>query len=255
MNKPAMIIFDYGHTLLCEQNIDFMRGQKALFEHIKSNKYNLTPEQVHTFARGLFEEVNPVRESGIELHHHQYERFVYEYLGIEFSIPVCEVERVWWENSAPAALMPNVNKMLNYINANGIRSAVISNIGWSGTALTERINRLLPQNKFEFIIASSEYMFRKPSPMIFELALRKANLNPSDVWFCGDNVEADAEGSAAVGIFPVWYEDKTLENPWHKPAEMPPNCEHLHIHDWFELIEVLDKLPVHESDKSPVVAH
>lgn len=100
----------------------------------------------------------------------------------------------------------NADKMLDYINDRDIRSGVISNIGWSGSALTERINRLLPKNKFEFIIASSDYMFRKPSPMIFELALKKAGLNASDVWFCGDNIKADIEGSAGVGIFPVWYE-------------------------------------------------
>jgi len=76
--------------------------------------------------------------------------------------------------------------------------------------------------------------------MLFELALKKAGLNAEDVWFCGDNIEADIEGSAAVGIFPVWYEDDTLENPWYSKGKgAVPNCDHLHVHDWLELIEVL----------------
>lgn len=131
--------------------------------------------------------------------------------------------------------------MLDYIKGLGIRSGVISNIGWSGDALTERIDRLLPHNHFEFVIASSEYMFRKPEPMLFELALKKAELNAEEVWFCGDNVKADVEGSAAVGMFPVWYEDDTVENLWYRQNRgIIPQCEHLHIQDWRKLIKVLE---------------
>ena len=137
--------------------------------------------------------------------------------------------------------MPNTDKIIEYINKSGIRSGVISNISWSGEALTDRINRLLPDNKFDFIIASSEYILRKPDAMLFKLALNKAELDAEDVWYCGDNIRCDIEGSASVGIFPVWYENKTLENPWFSNNEnLTPQCKHLHIHDWQELIEMLE---------------
>jgi putative hydrolase of the HAD superfamily len=38
-------------------------------------------------------------------------------------------------------------------------------MGWSGKALEARIDRLLPENRFEFVIASSEYMIRKLNPL------------------------------------------------------------------------------------------
>ncbi len=236
-----MILFDYGHTLLYEPDFDSLRGEEALFKHVKSNKNNLLPSQVNDFAQELFAEIGTVREVNLEIHERQFQRFLYEYLEIELSISLSEAERVFWDNTSAGAIMPNADKIIDYINYNDIRSGVISNIGWSGSALTERINRLLPRNKFEFVIASSEYMFRKPNPMLFELALKKAGLPSEDVWFCGDNIEADIEGSASVGNFPIWYEDETVENPWlvHK-KEVYPKCEHLHIHDWLELIEVLE---------------
>ncbi len=28
--KPKMIMFDYGNTLLCEPNVDFLRGEVAV---------------------------------------------------------------------------------------------------------------------------------------------------------------------------------------------------------------------------------
>lgn len=243
MKKPKMILFDYGHTLLYEPGFDFLRGEEALFKYIKSNKNGLTPKEVCDYSQELFARIGIVREMGFELHEWQFQRFLYEYLEIELSISLPEAEIIFWDNVSTGDVMPNADKVLDYINKNGIRSGVISNIGFSGAALTERINRLLPQNKFEFIIASSEYMFRKPSPMLFELALRKAGLQAEDVWFCGDNVEADIEGSAAVGMFPVWYEDEAVENPWRERNKgIVPKCEHLHIRDWMEMIDVLEDL-------------
>lgn len=239
--KPKMILFDYGNTLLCEPNFSFLRGEEALFRHIRKNKNGLTPKQLNDFGQKLFEQIGAVREIGMELHERQFQRFLYEYLEIELSVSFSEAEKILWDNASAGALMPHVDTMLDYINANGIRSGVISNIGWSGTALEERINRMLPRNKFEFIIASSEYMFRKPSPMLFNLALKKADLDSSDVWFCGDNIKADVEGSAAVGMFPVWYEDLIMDNPWREQNKGDiPCCEYLHIHDWDELIAVLE---------------
>ena len=240
-NKPKMIIFDYGHTLLHEPGFDFLRGEEALFKYITSNKNGLTPKEVCDYSQELFAKIGIVRDMGMEIHEWQFQRFLYEYLEIELSVSLPEAETIFWDNVSTGAVMPNADKMLDYINANEIRSGVISNIGFSGKALTERINRLLPQNKFEFIIASSEYMFRKPSPLLFELALKKAGLSAEDVWFCGDNVKADVEGSAAVGIFPVWYQDETAENPWRGLNKgVVPQCEHLHICNWMEMIEVLE---------------
>lgn len=84
----------------------------------------------------------------------------------------------------------------------------------------------MPDSRFEFVIASSEYMVRKPNPRIFRLALQKAGLSPDRVWFCGDNVRADVEGAHAAGLFPVWYEGESgrarittsASTRWARPA-------------------------------------
>ena len=240
---PKMIVFDYGHTLLYEPGYDALRGEEALFKYVKSNKNNLTPKQVCDYSQELFAKIGAARELGLELHERQFQKFLYEYLEIELSITLSEAERVFWDNTSTGGIMPYAAEMLDYINGRGIRSGVISNIGFSGDALIERINRLLSRNKFEFILASSEYMFRKPNVLLFELALKKAGLDARDVWFCGDNVKADIEGSSAARIFPVWYEDETVEKPWRaQDKDVIPSCGHLHIRDWREMIAVLEGL-------------
>lgn len=135
-----------------------------------------------------------------------------------------------------------MHELLEFLGTKGIRTGVISNIGWSGKALTDRINRLLPENKFEFIIATSEYGIRKPDPVIFEIALKKAKRSADNVWYCGDSIKADVCGAHGAGMFPVLYKGETVgdTNPFAaRNEDITVDFDYLHIHDWRELIEIL----------------
>lgn len=240
MNKPKMILFDYGHTLMYEPEFDFLQGEKEIYKHIVKNPKEYTVEECCKFGIDLFKKIYVYRNEGFELHDWQFLKLKYEYLCIELDISYAEAERILFDSMTGMALMPNVEEMLEYLSDTGIRSGVISNIGWSGDSLISRINKYLPNNQFEFIIASSEYGIRKPDPIIFELALQKANLEASDVWFCGDNIKADIYGAKNAGIYPVFYNDKTLDNPWvNQDDNQTLDFEHLRIHDWKDMIHIL----------------
>ena len=98
----------------------------------------------------------------------------------------------------------------------------------------------LPENKFEFIIASSEYVYRKPHKRIFDLAIAKSGLSPDEIWFCGDHTVCDVTGSHNAGMFPVRYDNKSAANLWAGPDDIKLPFDHLYIKDWDELIEILD---------------
>ena len=94
-------------------------------------------------------------------------------------------------------------------------------------------------------MASSEYVVRKPSRMLFETALRKANLPADAVWYCGDNIRADIIGAHEVGIFPVLYEGSTPDevNPvTYQNEGETVDFDYLHIHDWNEMTSVLSTM-------------
>lgn len=236
MKHPKMIIFDYGKTLLCEPEFDLKRATADLFKYATKNPNNYTIEDVCSYADKIYGEyISDVRKSGCDIGKQTIDKLIYERLGIEFSLTPLQMEIVFWNGTSKGAVMPNADKMINYINQMGIRSAVISNLIYSSDALTERLNRLLPSNKFEFVMTSSDYLFRKPNKIMFEIALKKSRLDASEVWYCGDNVIADIESSSQLGIFPVWYDNNTDANI----GDITPNCEHLHIHEWDELINIL----------------
>lgn len=242
MRLPEMIFFDYGHTLLYEPGWDSLRGNREVLRLATRNPRGITPEEMNAMAQRVFgENLAKVRAADCEVSGVCGDRFLHEYLGLEFDIPTEEVQKRFWHASSPGAIMPGADKIIDYVNSRGIRTAVISNLLWTGSALRERLDRLLPNNRFEFVISSSDYMFRKPSHWIFELALRKAGVSADSAWHCGDNPHADVEGAAAVGIFPVWYTNPTEFEHSGAASGYVPACEHLHITEWDELIAVLEQ--------------
>lgn len=242
MTAPKMIIFDYGGTLFYEPDFDWLRGEKAVFTHVIKNPYNVTAEDIYNFNERIFGDAQIARDNNFELHHFQMLKMKYEYFLIELDISFEEAEWILWNNISPAnekCFMPNAKAMLAYLKNKNIRTGIISNMGWSGNALTKRINSIMPDNNFEFIIASSEYCYRKPEPLLFELALRKAGLKAEDVWFCGDTFNADITGAHNAGIFPVYYQGKVENGPSRKPLLNQPDFDFLTIDDWNQLIDHL----------------
>ena len=240
---PEMIIFDYGQTLGYEPDFDLSRGYAELHKHISKNPDNVTAEELKLFGDRIFQMQREVQRTGYEPHGHQGNRAVFEYYGIEFDVDDYEVERIIWDNTSIGAIMPHADELLKFLEANGIRYGVISNIGWSGKALTNRMNRLFPDNRFEFIIASSEYGIRKPDRILFDIALRKAGLPADKCWYCGDSIENDVKGALSVGMTPVLYESAEIGSPHGKRNDgLYDTCEYIHIKDWSEMIKILKKL-------------
>ena len=231
MKLPKMIIFDYGDTLLCEPNWDTERGNRELMKYVVHNPNNCTAEDLQQAAKLIFGFVEDVRKVGCDICGQIGNKALYEYLGIEFSISPLEQETVFWNACSVGEVMPDIDKVIDYLNGLGIRTAVISNLLWSGEALKERLDRLLPNNKFEFVMTSSDYFMRKPNSVLFEIALKKANLNANDVWYCGNSFNDDVIGARNANIFPVWYDTG------HKEVANI-DFEYLHINSWKDFINI-----------------
>jgi putative hydrolase of the HAD superfamily len=234
-----MIIFDYGQTLVAEGRFDGEKGTRAVLKYVKKNPYNLSAKEVQEFANALNRDIGrytpDVRSAPhIEIHNHIFQKYLYEYYDIEIDLSPQELEKVFWDNAASKQTTKNIEKFLEYLYAEGIRTAVISNISFSGKALEDRINAMLPEHHFEFILATSEYVFRKPHNRIFELALRKARLDARDVWYCGDNAYFDVDGASNAGLYPIWYRGAMEEQ-----NKLIPSVECLTVQDWMELVEFL----------------
>lgn len=210
MNLPKMILFDYGQTLADEKSFDGIAGTAAVLKYAAKNKYNRTAEEIQAVANAMNHELgryDPERkyQFQVEVPNDMFNAYLYESQGITLSISAKEVDKIFWDAAAPAVPTEGIKEFLQFLREKGIRTGVISNIVYCGEAVEERIGALLPEHKFEFIVASSEYMYRKPNKRIFEIALEKADLKPEEVWYIGDQYGADVAGARNAGIMPVWY--------------------------------------------------
>ena len=141
----------------------------------------------------------------IEIPNTMFTPYLYDSQGIEIALSNSEIDTVFWNAAAPGMPTTGIKDFLEYLKNKGIRTGVISNISYASSVVAERINRLLPENSFEFIITSSNYIFRKPNKRIFDLALEKAGLEPDEVWYIGDQYECDVKGALNAGLLPIWY--------------------------------------------------
>lgn len=160
--------------------------------------------------------------------------YLYESLGIEIALSNSEIDTVFWNAAALGMPTAGIKDFLRYLKNKGIRTGVISNISYAPSVVAERINRLLPENTFEFIITSSNFMFRKPNKRIFDLALEKAELQSDEVWYIGDQYECDVKGSLNAGLFPVWYTG-AIDLPYEEDKNI------LTVGNWDELARQMGK--------------
>ena len=171
---------------------------------------------------------------------YKVEKYVVQCLESVVNQTLQELEIILSDAAAPDLPMPGVEVMLADLRNRSIRTGVISNLGWSGNALTARLGKVLPEHPFEFILASSEYALRKPNPLLFKVALERAKLPAEDVWYIGDSLSADVAGARNAGLFPVLYADERIPNPWiRKDAGLTADCPVLRR--WNELTVLLTK--------------
>lgn len=233
MNPPKMILFDYGQTLANERKFDGIAGTEAVLKYAIKNKYNRTAADIQAVADAINNELGRFDSKRhqlfqVEVPNYMFTAYLYESQGIELSLSAKEVDKIFWDAAAPGEPTEGIKDFLAFLKERKIRTGVISNIAYCGEVVEERIRELLPEHEFEFIIATSEWMFRKPNKRIFELALEKADLKPEDVWYVGDQIMADVEGAKGAGLFPVWYTG-AIEGA-------PEEADVLTVRSWKELV-------------------
>ena len=238
-NKPQMIIFDYGHTLVYEDYFDLEKGGNAFYEHIADkSKVDRTSFVAHTVE--LYRAYSRSRrELYLELPCDCFTKYLREYYDIEFDVDETELQEGYWDATSPPNPMPGADELLSFLTQSGIRTAVLSNLWYNEDVLSRRINRLLPHADFEFYISTHTYGFRKPHKQIFELALKKAKLSPSDVWFCGDEPLADIHGAHEAGLTPIWFVAQ-MDCPYKFSGEANPTDSHIFIQSLKEIEDMIN---------------
>jgi putative hydrolase of the HAD superfamily len=101
------------------------------------------------------------------------------------------------------ALEEDAIPTLRKLEGLGYRMGIVSNAG------DDRDVQQLAQGfgitpYFDFILSSAACSYRKPHSRIFEMALSKWYLLPTEAVMVGDNLDADIYGAQNAGMYGVW---------------------------------------------------
>jgi putative hydrolase of the HAD superfamily len=94
-------------------------------------------------------------------------------------------------------LEPGALELLQDLRSAGFRLGLISNFD---LRLYEILKHVRILDLFEHIVVSSQMGADKPSPRIFEEALRRFQVEPAELLHVGDDKVADGQGPRAVGM-------------------------------------------------------
>lgn len=242
MMKPEMILFDYGGTLIYEPNFCPHGGNAAIYPYICENPHNISLQEFSDYLLKLFDEIRALRGELIEIHEHIFLRHVLEHFEMKLSVSIPDAEWIMWNGISKGCMTPDADKMLAVLREKGIRTGIISNLCWSNAALTRRLKQFFPEHEFEFVMTSSEYIFRKPDIHIFDLAVRKSGLHPDQIWYCGNDIAVDVCGAHGAGLQPVFYDDRTVPSKFHEKNDAlmaEVDFPYYRVGSWIELAEML----------------
>lgn len=92
---------------------------------------------------------------------------------------------------------------------------------------------------FDCLVVSEDLGFRKPRSEIFEAVLTELGVDPGDALHVGDNLRADVEGGAAVGMATAWI-TRRVTQPEAKLREYDGPAPDFQIRDLGELLGLLE---------------
>ena len=115
-----------------------------------------------------------------------------------------DMYEIYWDNFLNG-MQPfeGVIEFIGKLKNNGIKTAICTDM--TAQIQYRKINRLGLCEYIDFMVSSEETGLEKPSPVMFNLALKKLGVEAKNAAYFGDSFERDIEGAANAGIMPFWY--------------------------------------------------
>jgi HAD superfamily hydrolase (TIGR01549 family) len=201
MTKIKGILFDYGHTLVW-------------FPHYKEiHLASARNIQKKIQALGIFIEVSKIQLVIEEFSHQRsnhcpkIEEEFREILSIlnvkNYNYDDLQeiIQLHWRPYVQDARVRKDALELLKYLKARRFKLGIVANI-WSG-GMDPALEKLGLKEFFETTVASIDVGFEKPSPEIFQIALKSLGLVAEEVMMVGDNPVADIQGAHDIGMCTV----------------------------------------------------
>ena len=219
MNFKAAL-FDLGSTLIEYENHSWetlgKMGIMSAYPYLKKQFPHL-PE-VNEFGPTFYEYLRDILDSRsdyseVELHDTCIKIFRRMELNIDNEIVEKFVDVYYKPVTDQITMIPGADDILAKLKSAGLVIGLVSNSIFPEKFHLGEMERFGLLKYFDFTIFSSSMGIRKPGKKIFEMALKKAEVDAAEAVFIGDRFDADIAGAANAGIVSVWRYREGRENP------------------------------------------
>ncbi len=138
-------------------------------------------------------------------------------------------EAAYWERiKAMTSVFPEAKAVLTTLRTR-YRLAVITNAQGQTAAGRHRIGNYPELTGFfeQIVVAGEGGIPAKPDPLPFRLCLERLRVDADEAVYVGDDWRIDIEGSAAVGMHPVWLRHHSLRRNWPQVETAAPVIDSL----------------------------
>ncbi|HVC41357.1 MAG TPA: HAD family hydrolase [Candidatus Saccharimonadales bacterium] len=201
------VLFDYGETL-----VEFVRPLEALAEAegrilallAASGRVVPSTATVRAVQDRVEREVIDHQRSGaleeIDLAAASFRAYADAGLTLDAALldEILRVEQeAWWHGAHPD---PEAVPLLDALRGRGVRVGLCSNAPYRIESLRAQLTFLGLDRHLDAAVFSAEVGWRKPSPSIFEAALRALGTEADRTVMVGDSEAADIAGAHAAGL-------------------------------------------------------
>lgn len=243
MAKITAVLFDCWDTVIHYQETDKFKGIDLLLD-VCDNPNNVKSEELKRDFQELMTEY--YRQcNAFDLRFTALFRYLCLTHDLTPRITFEEIEKLYNKHIEPYQC-DNLDKVISFLKKKRITFGVCSNTIHSKEDTVDFIKQVWPSMPFNFVMASSTYGVKKPNPRFFEVGAKLAHSKKENTMYIGDNFYADVYGSwlADYGKS-IWYNsfNKDIARFYRAHPEMPlENIEYTEIHDYNELLPILEEL-------------
>jgi putative hydrolase of the HAD superfamily len=236
LRRPKGVLLDYGGTLVEEVGFDPRAGNAWLLARAAYVAPGLTLEAVLERARRVAREVADRRDKfGVEAPWASLTRLIHDYFGTRFDVPMADLERGFWDAAVTTLPIPGAREALATLAEAGIPMGVVSNASFSADVIRHDLAKHGLADHLAFVMVTADYVMRKPSALLLEVAAARLGVGANDIWVVGDRLDTDVAGANAAGMRAVWL--------------MPPNAApsalaDLAVRDWADLVACFERAEV-----------
>jgi putative hydrolase of the HAD superfamily len=128
----------------------------------------------------------------------QYHEIILREAGLDVSSElIAGILKKWMSSDYKMVLFDDVAPTLTQLKERGLILGLISNVDRDITPLYQEVGL---SAWLQAVVTSQEVGFSKPHPGIFQAALRKAGVKPSEAIYVGDQYQFDVVGANKAGM-------------------------------------------------------